>query len=78
MQLTVLFTDVYDGHEHTRTETFDAPAPPDLEDLDEWADEHLRPRTGDGRNHHEAGYFAEITTCDEIPDLVGEEFDWGV
>lgn len=78
MELTVLFTDVYDGREHPRTETFDAPVPDDIEDLDDWAYDHLHSRCGDGRNHREAGYFAEITACDELPALVSREFAWGI
>ncbi len=78
MKLTVLFTDVYDGHEYPRTETFDAPAPPDVEDLDDWAYDNLHTRSGDGRAHHESGYFAEIKACDELPALVGREFEWGI
>lgn len=76
MQITVKFTDVYDGQEYPRTETFDVPAP--AGDLDDWADEHLRPRTGTGRDHDEAGYFAEITACSADPGLVGREFEWGI
>ncbi len=78
MQLTVLFTDVYEGAEYPRTESFDVPEPSvDDDDLTDWADEHLYPRTGSGRPDGEAGYWAEITACPDRPELVGREFDWG-
>lgn len=76
MKLTVKFTDVYDGAEYPRTQTIDVPEPTD--DLEDWADDNLRPLTGDGRQHDEAGYFAEITECLDRSDLVGHEFSWGV
>lgn len=90
MQVTVLFTDVYGGVEHPHTETFDVAHPPgwlpdaglgevDTFDLDTWADEHLYPHTGQGEfDNVEAGYFAEIISCEECPGLVGSEFSWGV
>jgi hypothetical protein len=79
MQLTVRFTDVYDGREWPRTETLDVPGPPPSdEDLEEWAEENLYPLTGDGRAHDVSGYFAEILTSPEQPHLVGREFSWGV
>lgn len=76
MQLTVKFTDVYDGEEHPRTETIDVPTP--TGDLDDWADDHLRPLTGDGKGTGDAGYFAEIVASPADPSLVGREFEWGV
>lgn len=76
MKVTVKFTDVYDGAEYPRTQTVDVPEPGG--DLDDWAGDNLRPLTGDGRPHDEAGYFAEITHCPERGDLVGREFSWGV
>lgn len=76
MQLTVKYTDVYDGEECRHTETFDVPEPRD--DLDEWAEENIRPRCGTSNfEHDEAGYFAEIVACPERPDLVKHEFVWG-
>lgn len=78
MKLTVLYTDVYDGEEYPRTESVTVPAPAIGEDLDDWAYDHIHSRCGDGRDHDESGYFAEITACDERPDLVGREFEWGV
>ncbi|CPW71915.1 hypothetical protein [Mycobacteroides abscessus] len=77
MQLTVKFTDVYDGVEYPRTSSISVPDPSG--DIDEWADEYLRPMTGI-RNmpHDESGYFAEIVECPGRPDLVGREFDWGI
>lgn len=76
MQLTVKYTDVYDGAEYPRTETFDAPVP--VGDIDDWAYDHIYSRSGDGRSHGESGYFAKITECPERPDLVDREFEWGI
>ncbi|MFA5709295.1 hypothetical protein [Mycolicibacterium sp.] len=78
MQITVKFTDVYDGTEYPRTETFDAPAPAADKDIDDWAYDNIFPRTGDGREHDESGYYAKITVCSDRPDLVGREFEWGI
>lgn len=84
MKMTVLFTDVYDGHEYPRTETIDTPPPPAGADVDsdefaDWAYDNIRTHTGRaGQAHHESGYFAEIKECDERPDLVGHEFEWGI
>lgn len=78
MKITVRFTDVYDGAEYPRTDTFDVPAPASGEDIDDWAYDHIFPRSGDGREHEESGYFAEIKACAERPDLDGREFEWGI
>lgn len=76
MQLTVKYTDVYDGAEYPRTETFDVPAP--VGDIEDWAYDHLYSRSGDGRGHGEAGYFAEVIACAERPELENRQFAWGV
>lgn len=47
-------------------------------DWSEWAEEHLFPLTGTGRTEGDAGYFLTITRCDEVPELVGQEFEWGI
>lgn len=79
MRVTVEFNDVYDGEEHVRTEELDLPAPGREEDLEDWAFDHIYPRTGDGNAaDKDAGYFTEITACSERPELVGKEFEWGV
>lgn len=81
MQMTVKFTDVYDGAEYPRTETIDVADPPEgcnTGVLDEWAADNLEPHSGDGRAHEESGYFAEIVACAQRPDLVGREFEWGI
>ena len=77
--MTVEFTSVYDGEEHISRATVEVEAPPvDEDDLDEWAEENLRIHTGDGNAvDKDAGYFADIVTCAERPDLVGSEFSWG-
>ncbi|BBX87968.1 hypothetical protein [Mycolicibacterium aubagnense] len=80
MQITVAFTDVYDGEEHEHTETFDVPVPSDLTDsdqMDDWAGDNILPRTGDGNAvDKEAGYYAKVTECADLSDLVGREFEW--
>lgn len=81
MQITVKFTSIYvdDGSEHVRTETLDVPQVPKVDDEDsreEWAVEHLHGRTGVGIVEGDAGYFAEVVSCDIEPRLVGREFEW--
>lgn len=84
--MTVLFTDVYDGVEYPSTETIYVLPPPlteagdydDDEALDDWATDAIYPLTGLGIDHEDAGYFAEITACEDYPGLVGREFAWGV
>lgn len=72
------FVEVYDGEETSpRRESFEVPEPG--ANLDEWAYEHIFPRTGDGDHPSgDAGYFAEIVTCDQLSELAGREFEWGV
>jgi hypothetical protein len=82
MWMTVEFTNVYDGGEHIRRDRVEVDNPPvDTDDVDEWlewAEENLRPHTGDGKAESKAaGYFAAITVCTDRPELVGREFDWG-
>jgi hypothetical protein len=80
--MTVEFTDVYDGREHIRVEQVNVEAPgADDDDLDDWAHDNIRPHAGagfDDTGGSEAGYFANIKSCAERPDLVGREFEWGV
>lgn len=78
MKMSVKFTDVYDGVEYPRTEEIDVAAPPESDDLDDWAYNNLFPHTGTGRDHEESGYFAEIVDCPERAALVGREFEWGI
>ncbi|MEB3023029.1 MULTISPECIES: hypothetical protein [Mycolicibacter] len=80
MRMSVMFTSVYDGAEQVRTDALDVEPPGVTEDeVAEWADEHLRPRTGEGNlTSRNPGYFAEIIECADRPDLVGREFTWGV
>lgn len=70
---------VYEDGDKVRVE-FDEQVPPFPEagdDVDEWAEDNLFPLTGTGRPDGDAGYFLKITRCDEQPDLVGREFEWG-
>lgn len=77
MRIDVKFTDVYDGAEHPRTVTLNVPLPPAGSDIEEWADDHLFPHTGDGNAiNSTAGYYAEILDAPEAPFLNGREFDW--
>ena len=81
-RITVTFTDVYAGIEHERTEQIDVNEPPpgeieDDEAYDNWADDEIRPHTGDGRAaDKDAGYFALIKEAPGWPHIVGMEFTW--
>lgn len=79
MQMTVEFTDVYDGDEKTRVRDIDVPAPATGADMDDWAYDNLFPHTGDGDHPSgNAGYFADVKACKDRPELVGREFTWGL
>ena len=82
MKVTVLFTDCYPDGEKVRTETLDLPPAPGgdsySDEVMDWAADHIRPHTGTGRCHGDAGYFAEVMGCDDQPFLLGREFTWGV
>jgi len=82
MELTARFTNTYDGEEHVHDEILTLPTPTSVdfdEDLQEWSEDHLFPRTGDGNAiDQDAGYFVEILACAECPTLVGREFAWGI
>ncbi len=58
------------GHFETTT----VPAP-DGQDLDDWADEHLFPLTGTGRETGAAGYFVKVIESTD-PDLIGKDWEW--
>ncbi|GAC58391.1 hypothetical protein GOHSU_38_00300 [Gordonia hirsuta DSM 44140 = NBRC 16056] len=78
--ITFRFVDVYDDEPHVQLETLMAPPPPIATptELNEWADDHVFPHTGDGKAiDKDAAYFAEVTVCDSQPELVGVEFAWG-
>lgn len=78
MILNVQITNVYGDEEITSTEHIDVPTAPlsDSDDLEDWADEHLLPLTGTGRTEGEAGYFVEVLSAPDQPELVGREFEW--
>ncbi len=82
MEITARFTNIYDDEKHVHDETFDVPAPTPSDfddDLDEWSEDHLFPRTGDGNAiDKDAAYFVDILACDSCPELVGREFAWGI
>lgn len=46
--------------------------------FEDWASDHLLELTGVGHEDGNSAYFLEIIKCDERPDLVGLEFEWGV
>ncbi|MFT4044855.1 MAG: hypothetical protein QM673_16970 [Gordonia sp. (in: high G+C Gram-positive bacteria)] len=82
MEITVRFTNVYDGGEHVHDETLVVPAPA-AEDFDnefeEWSDDNLFPHTGDGNaTDRDATYYADVLACASCPDLQGREFTWGI
>lgn len=80
LELTVKFTNVYDGAEHVNTTTIDVEVPSDTDfddDLDEWSYDNVYPHCGDGNAvNKDAGYFAEILDSPQEPRLVGREFEW--
>lgn len=82
MKITAQFTNIYDGEQHVHDETLDVPAPTAADfddDLFDWSEDHLFPRTGDGNAaDKEAAYFVVILACAACPELVGREFDWGI
>lgn len=59
------------------------PAPPtrrtnrDSDEWDNWAQDHILPFTGTGREKGNASYFVTVTACSD-PALIGEEFEFGV
>lgn len=81
MKITVKVDNIYeDGTEVTVTEEADIEEPwgePDTDDWEDWADEQLFPLTGTGKTEGDAGYFLEITACEDA-SLVGQKFEWGI
>lgn len=57
------------------------PAPPttdrDSDEWHDWAQDHILPFTGTGREDGNSAYFVTVTACSD-PALVGEEFEFGV
>ena len=89
MKLHVVIDNVYDDGTITNEYDLDVEEPDllvdklddvteQLDDEEDWAYRELFPWTGSGRESGEAGYFLEITSCDDRPDLVGRKFEWGI
>jgi hypothetical protein len=81
MHITVRIDNDYaDGVTVSHVETLDVPeihpAPYALDDLDDWALEHIWPRAGSDRPDMPAAYTATIVTADAQPELVGKSFEW--
>lgn len=54
-----------------------APPAPD-EDVEDWGQDTLFEFTGTGRpSDTPAFYEVEILACEDMPDLVGEKWEWG-
>lgn len=86
MNITIEIENVYVGGPTIRvTETFDCPPMvsavagvwPSEDEAEQWAEEHLYPYTGTGRESGDAAYFVEVTACEE-PGYVGLHFEWGL
>jgi hypothetical protein len=78
LRLTLRITNVYPDETVEQTTVVTVPAPENVYDLDEWAEDHLMPLTGTGREKGDAGYFVKITDSPDDPILVGSEFAWGI
>lgn len=90
MKIGIRICNVYeDGDTSVVDKVVDVPAPKHALGSDEhedWAYDHLYPETGTGRfagneagetSTPDAGYFVEVTQCDEDPTMVGNEYEWG-
>lgn len=78
MQITVKIENTYDDGSVFTEKTTDVPTPLlNDEDMEEWWNEHIFPLTGTGREKGYAIYEAKITKCDDLPQLVGESYEWG-
>lgn len=80
MKIELRIDNVYPDDTITNVRTIDVPEP-EVEDmadnLEDWAYDHFFPETGTGREHGDAGYFVKVIACDDRPDLVDREFEWG-
>lgn len=75
MKVTVRLDNNYeDGYSESETQHLQVDTP-DTTTLDDWADDALFPLTGCGHSGN-ACYTATILACDEMPDLVGREWEW--
>lgn len=57
-----------------------APTPPtdrDSADFEEWVQDNIYVHTGVGHEDGDSSYFVEITDSSD-PDLIGEEFEFGL
>ena len=78
MQITVKIENTYTGGT-VKTEWSGEVPEPLLNDADmeQWWEDHIYPLTGTGDSSGEyAIYEAKITKCDELPQLVGETYEW--
>ena len=79
MRVEVKVENVYPevGEHFVHTREADVPAPQAGEDMEDWGNAHILALTGEGGEYASlhASYEAKIITCDDRPNLVGEE--WG-
>lgn len=80
MIATLKITNVYVGDGEIEVTLPDVELP-DLyegdEDHEAWAEDHLFPYTGTGRESGDASYFVEVLNPSD-PRLEGRTFEWGV
>lgn len=77
--LSLKIDNTYGDGTITTRPTAVVPPPWDINDLDEWFEEHIFEYTGTGAHRADeyAVYEAEITACEELPALVGKSYEWG-
>ena len=80
LSISLRIENAYDNGSEIETTVTDAllPAPASLDEdeVEAWAEEHLRPLTGTGRVEGDACYDVYVTAC-TLPALTGRHFDYG-
>lgn len=77
-QIKVRIVNIYEDGDEITTEATASVTVPEGEDMTEWAYDELFPLTGTGRTEGNSAYFLTITEFPARPDLVGQEFEFGV
>ncbi|MEU0344217.1 hypothetical protein ABZ092_36060 [Streptomyces bobili] len=75
--LTLHITNGYeDGSEVITTPVVEVPIPAELDELSDWADDHIFPHTGTGRSDGDSWYEVKVTES-TAPELLGRTFEFG-
>jgi len=80
MKIELTIDNIYEDGTEVRTHVAADIEPPPPEGTDEWEDweyDEIFCHTGTGKVEGDAGYFVEVTACDD-PSLVGRKFEFGV